>query len=97
MRDWAVMLGGLVCWTLHFVLIYGLASIADMSNSASRGTWSWLGVAGTVLAFLALAWIAVEARSNQTRSDLTRYLSVGGCILSGVAITLQSLPLVISG
>lgn len=97
MRDWGVMLGGLLCWAMHFGLIYGLASVADVSSPATREAGSWIGVAGTVLAFLAVAWIAVEARSRRTRSQLTRDLGLGACILSGVAIALQSLPLLVAG
>jgi hypothetical protein len=97
MRDWVVILGGLVCWAMHFMLIYGFASMADVSSPAIRGTWSWLGAAGTVLAFLAVTWVAVEARSKRTGSELTRYLGLGGCILSSIAIALQSLPLLVAG
>ena len=97
MRDWVVMLGGPACWAIHFVLIYGLASMADVSSPTTRGLWAWIGVAGTILAFLAVAWIAVESRSNNTAPDLTRHLGLGGCIVSGVAIALQSLPLIIAG
>lgn len=97
MRDWRIILGGLVCWTLHFLVIYGLASLADLSDPATRRLWSSLGLAGTGLALVAVTWIAVEARSKQTRSHLTRYLGLGGSIVSGVAIMLQSLPLVVAG
>ena len=97
MRDWSIMLGALACWALHFMLIYGFASIADVSGPATIRLWSWLGLAATVLALLALAWIALEARSKRTQSDLTRHLGLGGCVVSGVGILLQSLPLFVAG
>lgn len=96
MRDWGLILGGLVLWTLHFVLIYGLASIADVSDPATAPVWVWLGVAGTGLALAATAWVGVEALSKRTRWALTRYLGAGGAVLAAVSIVFQSLPLFIA-
>lgn len=94
MRDWGVMLGGLIVWTLHFLVIYGLASVADVSDPALRSLWSIAGVGATALGLATLVWIGYRATR---RPGLVHLLGIGGCILSGVAIVFQSLPLFISG
>ncbi|MFC5344535.1 hypothetical protein ACETK8_12005 [Brevundimonas staleyi] len=97
MRDWAIILGGLVVWTLHFLLVYGFASVADVTDPGARRLWAWLGIAGTGLCLSAIAWIAVEARSKRTAQGLPRALGLGGCTVSGIAVVWQSLPLFIAG
>ncbi|MGV3579647.1 hypothetical protein [Brevundimonas sp.] len=94
MRDWGIILGGLIVWTLHFLIIYGLASVADVSDPATRSLWSIAGVGVTALGLAALLWIGYRASRRQ---GLVYLLGIGGCILSGVAIVFQSLPFLISG
>lgn len=93
MRDWGLILGGLIVWTLHFLLIYGFASVADISEPETRRLWSIAGLAGSALGLAALAWIGYRAKDA---SPLVRRLGTGGSIVAAVAVVWQSLPLLIA-
>jgi hypothetical protein len=93
MRDWGVILGGLIVWALHFLLIYGLASIVDILDPTPRRFWLIAGPVSTGLSLAALAWIGYQARNT---TPLVRLLGIGGCAIAGVAVVFQSLPFVIA-
>jgi len=96
MRDWRIMLGALLVWALHFLLIYGVASVADISHPSQSGTWRMAGLGLTALCIVALAAIAMRARSEMRVSPLARRLGLFGCGMSLIAIVWESLPLLIS-
>lgn len=90
MRDWLFLLGGLLVWTLHFFLLYG---IAEFGGSGGPARIAVLVV--TVLCLLGDALLALillrrprpDAYAQwRTRSALTLAL------LGGVAIAWQALP-----
>ena len=91
------MLGGLSVWALHFLVVYAIASLADMSHPAQAPAWRTVGLLATGLGVAALGLILLAARSSRTTSALARTLGRAGCGLSLVAVIWQSLPLIISG
>jgi hypothetical protein len=97
MREWRLMLGAFAVWAVHFVLVYGVASIADISDPTQGPAWRTAGLALTVACLAALPLICLRARSGPAVSPLARQLGTAGCVLSFVAIAWQSLPLLISG
>ena len=95
MREWRVMLGGLVCWAVHFGLIYGVASIADISVPSERGLWSAIGLGFSLACLTALGVIAFRIRAAPAISDLTRLTGQAGAVISFIAVGWESLPLVL--
>ena len=96
MRDWGLMLGGLLIWTLHFLGVYGVASLADVSDPSAHALWRGLGLAFTGLCLLAVALIAFLARPSKPDAGLYRQVGLGACVLALVAIVFQSVPLLVS-
>lgn len=96
MRDWGVMLGGLLVWALHFLLVYGVASMADISDPSQGSAWRLAGLMMTILCLAGLAVIVLQARSTRTVSSLARTLGLAGCALAAIAVIFQGLPLVLS-
>lgn len=96
MRHWGLMLGGLLIWTLHFLGVYGVASVADVSDPSTHGLWRGLGLAFTGLCLLAVVLIVVRARPPASDTGLYRQVGLGACGISVVAIVFQSVPLLVS-
>ncbi|WP_426052104.1 hypothetical protein [Brevundimonas sp. SL161] len=96
MRDWGLMLGGLLVWTLHFLGVYGVASVADLSDPSTHALWRGLGLALTGLCLLAVALIALRARPSTRDAALYRQVGLGTCAVSFIAIVWQSVPLIVS-
>lgn len=96
MREWAIMLGGLTVWALHFLAVYALASLADLSHPAQAPAWRAAGLVATGLSVAALGLILLAARSSRNASGLARTLGPAGCGLSLIAVIWQSLPLMVS-
>lgn len=96
MRDWRIMLGALLVWALHFLLVYGVASVADISDPSQEATWRVSGLVLTALCLIALAVIAGRARAEKRVSALAKRLGLAGCGMSFIAVVWQSLPLLIS-
>ena len=95
MREWTMMLGGLLIWAAHFVLVYVVASMADISPLSQEGGWrmAGLGLTGVCVAAIAvLLWWTVRAREA---SALARRLGLFGGGLSLIAVIWQALPLLI--
>ena len=92
MRKWALLLGGLTIWAVHFFLIYGFGTIFPHTQLARI-----LTLVATVPALAAdalLLWIAA-AGTLSSKDELDRWiLNVGalGAALSFVAILWQALP-----
>ena len=100
MRRWAWMLGGLIVWTIHFMGVYAIASLADVVSRADDAAWRMAGLgfsAACLLAALALAGLAAR-RLRRTGESPIRFgdqlaLMSGGVAV--VAIVWQALPTVI--
>ena len=95
MREWRVMLGPFLIWAAHFVVVYALASVADISDPAILPAIRWGAVIASVICGLLLAVLFVRSRS-ETTSPLARQLAGTGFALGLVAVAFQSLPLVFS-
>jgi len=100
MRRWAWMLGGLIVWTIHFMGVYAIASLADVVSRADDAAWRMAGLgfsAACLLAALALAGLA--ARRLRQRTDPSTgfgdQLALLGGGVAAVAIVWQALPTVI--
>ncbi|HYD28060.1 hypothetical protein [Brevundimonas sp.] len=100
MLRWVWMLGGLIVWALHFMGVYGIASLADVVSRADDPPWRMAGLAfsaACVLAALVLAGSA--ARSLRRRRDPSArfgdQLAVLGAGVATLAIVWQALPTVI--
>lgn len=97
------MLGGLVVWTIHFLGIYTIASIADVVSRADNPAWRLGGMAFSVLCLVAVAiilWIAVRQIGKRRRDSMqikgfSAEVGALGAGLGLIAIVWQSLPLLI--
>ena len=96
MREWRVMLGPFLIWAAHFVVVYALASVADLSDATMAQGLRMTGLGGTALCGLGLMLGYVRSRRQDRLTPLSRQLAGVGCAASLIAIAWQSLPLVIS-
>jgi len=96
MRNWGLMLGGLLIWTLHFLGVYGVASVADLSDPSTQALWRWLGVAFTGACLLGVVLIVLRARPSAQDVGLYRQVGLGASAVSFIAIVWQSVPLLVS-
>lgn len=96
MREWRVMLRPFLIWALHFVVIYGVASVADISSPDVASTWRVAGFAATATAIIALVASLFWSLRRQRVSSLASKLAVAGFATSLLAVGWQSLPLLLS-
>ena len=101
MTRWLMLLGGLLIWALHFLGVYIITSVADVVATSDAPGWRIAGVlfsASCIAAEVGLAaWVLRTARQDiqPPASDFERALSIGGCVLGGVGILFQTLPLLL--
>lgn len=96
MQAWRVMLGPFLIWAAHFVAVYGVASVADIGEPGQADLWRTSGLILSAACLVALLWLSVNARLRRGQSEWVRYLSLGGCVISGFAVLFQSLPLFVA-
>jgi hypothetical protein len=91
MRAWAILLGGLVVWVVHFFAVYGIASILP-GQPAAR----WLILAVTLSAVAAeVLVVRCALEPPAARDALHRWASQLGAIggaLSLIAVLWQAMP-----
>lgn len=100
MKTWAWMTGGLLVWAIHFLGVYGLASLADVVATADAPGWRAAGLGFSGLCALASAILMALAARRLRRSDredrrFPDQLAALGAGLALVAIAWQSLPTLI--
>lgn len=100
MRRWAWMLGGLIVWTVHFMGVYAIASLADVVARADDPMWRMIGLGFSVACLAAAVGLAiVAARRVRRRSDPATgfgdQLALLGAGVAAVAIIWQALPTLI--
>lgn len=100
MRRWVWMLGGLIVWTVHFMGVYAIASLADVVSRADDPAWRMGGLAFSAACGLAAAALTVVAlRRTRRRTDPSisfgDQLALLGAGVATVAIVWQALPTVI--
>ena len=91
MRTWTILLGGLVVWTVHFLVVYGVASVLP-GQPAAR----WLVLAAALPALAIDGLILWKTIGGGSRPDaLDRWVSQLGAIgaaISLIAVIWQCLP-----
>lgn len=97
MRAWAFMLGGLLVWAVHFMGVYGIASIADVAARADVQASRWTVAGLTVLCAAADALLILAAwrRSRHVTGELAPFqtsLAGLGAGFSLIAVLWQGLP-----
>lgn len=100
MWRWAWMLGGLIVWTVHFMGVYAIASLADVVSEADDLRWRMTGLGFSAACLLAALAIAAWAgRRLRRRTDPSAafgdQLALLGAGVAAVAIVWQALPTVI--
>ena len=100
MRRWAWMLGGLIVWTIHFMGVYAIASLADVVSAADDPAWRMGGLAfSAACLFAALGLAALAFRRVRHPSDSMAgfgdQLALLGGGVAALAILWQALPTVI--
>lgn len=93
MKAWTFLLGGLVVWTVHFFLLYAIASLFPGERIASL-----LSIAATIPAIACdavLLWVAMANRRRRRPDGFNAWvvdIGAAGAALSMVAVIWQSLP-----
>lgn len=95
MRDWRIILGPFLIWTAHFAVVYGVASLADIAPLRAAA-WQVAGLAFSAVCMAALVGMAFRLRSRTAATPLARRLGLAGSLVGLIAVTWQSLPLVLS-
>lgn len=100
MARWIWMLGGLIVWTVHFMGVYGIASLADVVSRADDFTWRMIGLAFSGACVLAAVAITVAAarrvrRPADAATGFGDQLALLGGGVATVAIVWQALPTVV--
>jgi len=102
MGAWAFMLGGLVVWAVHFLGVYGVASVADVAGRADMPASLW-SVAALTLACAAADGVLLAAAFRRLRSapdplaGFTAGVAALGAGVSLVAVAWQGLPAALVG
>lgn len=94
MRTWAILLGGMIIWTVHFFTLYIIASIW-LTTPLAR----WLTLAVTLLCLAAVALGLVHLRRHDDGSSMDRWvhtIASAGLGVAGIAIVWQGLPALLS-
>ena len=90
MRTWALLLGGLIIWTVHFFALYIIASVW-LTTPLARG----LTLALTIACLGAVGLLLVGMQRRQADTDMDRWVHVVASVgfgIAGVAILWQGLP-----
>lgn len=100
MGRWAWMLGGLIVWTVHFMGVYAIASLADVVSRADDLAWRMFGLAFSCACLLAALTIVVVAKRRSRGSPdapvkFGNQLALLGGGLAAVAILWQAMPTLI--
>lgn len=101
MGRWIILLGGLVVWAIHFLGVYGIASIAEVLQDAEAPAALWIMAVFTLFCVGAdLAIGAVAFRFNRESGDdldcLIRLGGAGAAGLSLVAVIWQGVPILVA-
>ena len=91
MREWTILLGGLVIWAAHFFVLYGIASVLPGKPAATG-----LVLVATLVAAPAAGVILWRAIAGLRKPDpLDRWMAQVGAVgaaLSLVAVIWQAVP-----
>lgn len=94
MRTWGWMLGGLIVWSIHFLGVYLISSVADVVATADDLRWRMAGVvfsAVCILVTCGLLWTSLR-RLQVEPARFADQLAALGAATAVVAIAWQTLP-----
>jgi hypothetical protein len=96
MRKWGLLLGGMLVWTAHFFLLYGIVSIFPGTILARI-----LSIAFTIPAIAACVWLIWHAMKviNSASDEVDRWIArtgFGVALLSLVSVIWQGLPAILN-
>jgi len=94
------MLGGLIVWSVHFLGVYVIASIADVAADEGHPLSRAAVGAFTALCFLAAAALAVTAarrwrRDGAGETGFEQAIAATGGAVAAISILWQGLPAVV--
>lgn len=101
MGRWLLLLGGMIVWAIHFLGIYGIASVGDVVAEANAPAALWSIGALTLLCAGADVVIGATALRRPLTPDdgLDRFVRTAGALgagLSLVAVIWQGLPILVA-
>lgn len=103
MGRWLFLLAGMIVWLVHFLGVYGIASVADVALKDADAPPALWAVAGFTFA-CAAADLAVGAaavpRLRAAADSLDRFIYGGAAFNAGlslVAVIWQGLPVIVGG
>lgn len=101
MSRWLLLLGGMIVWAIHFLGLYGIASVAAVVKDAEAPAALWIMGAFTLLCVGADVVVGAIAIRRNTGSDdgLDRWVRFGGAGAAGlslVAVIWQGLPILVA-
>lgn len=91
------MLGPFLIWAAHFLIVYTIASVADVADPSLAVGLKATGLIATALCGVVLAVQLVRSRRQSRLTPLARQLASAGFATGIIAVGWQSLPLVLSG
>ncbi|RZJ45809.1 MAG: hypothetical protein EON86_00700 [Brevundimonas sp.] len=96
MKTWAWMLGGLIVWSVHFIGVYMISSVADVVSTADDPAWRMAGLAfGGACVLITGLLLAVALRRLRESLRFADQLAAFGAGTASIAIIWQSLPTLI--
>ena len=96
MRTWALLLGGMIVWTVHFFTIYGIASIF-LTSTLSR-VLTLLVTAACLAADALLLWWAIRDLRGSGSDEFSRWLRRLAALIAAsslIAVLWQGLPAIL--
>lgn len=97
MKTWAWMLGGLIVWSIHFLGVYLISSVADVVATADAPAWRMVGLAFSLACGATtgvLLWSAARRMSGHDARFPDQVAALGAAV-SLIAIAWQSLPMLL--
>ena len=94
MKTWAWMLGGLIVWSVHFIGVYLISSVADVVATADDGGWRMAGLAFSGVCVLITGGILVVV-FRRGRLGFADQMAALGATIGLIAICWQALPTLI--
>ena len=97
MRSWTYTLGGLLIWSVHFLGVYGIASLGDVITRAEDWPFRMAALAFSVLCLAgagAATFVAVQRmrRAEEGVPSFMDQLAALGGAVAMIAIAWQALP-----
>lgn len=89
------MLSGLIVWTVHFVGVYALASVADIAADPQAPVWriaGWVFSATCALATAVMLGFAIQRLRRSANERFRHEMALMGNLVGLISIAWQALP-----